>query len=168
MENKLKEEYFSFFWIRVGIGILIGLFVFVASKPFPILENQILRPILNIVVGYILSSEILRRKINGNKSDLYMVFNQTNKERLETFDFMKVYWSFYWRESLIGFVLLGMMSLIGYFIIKGVSYSALMLSLFIFVIMIFIASYYIGRYVFKHVISQVFWQIGRIEVDLED
>ena len=78
----------------------------------PSLQNQVVKNSLNIVITYLLSSEILRRMINSNDSSLTMELNEMNKEALDPLDMIKVYWSFYWRETLIELVFIIILKLV--------------------------------------------------------
>ena len=149
--NKLKEEYFSFFWKRVGLGLVIGFFMWLFTLVIPPLNNEIVRNFLNIVITYLLSSEILRRMINSNASSLTMELNEMNKEVLDPMDMIKMYWSFYWRETLIELVFI----IIFFLLFRGIRFISLLPAIITLLILSLVLSYYVGRYVFKYVISSV-------------
>jgi hypothetical protein len=134
----------------------------------PSLNNEIIKNGLNVAITYLLSSEILRRMINSNNSSLTMEYNEKNKEALDPLDMIKVYWSFYWRESLIELGVVLVLGIIGFFILRGSMFISFIPVVIILLISLLVLSYYIGRYVFRHVISSVWWSIGRIEITLEE
>ena len=134
------------------------------TSVIPWLENEVLKSSLNIVITYLVSSEILRRMINSNDSSLTMEYNEKNKEVLDPLGMIKVYWSFYWRESLIELVLI----IIFFVLFRGIMFISYISAIIIFLILLLVLTYYVGRYVFKHVISSVWWSIGRIEIVLEE
>jgi hypothetical protein len=128
----------------------------------PPLNNEIVRNFLNIVITYLLSSEVLRRMINSNDSSLTMELNEMNKEVLDPMDMIKMYWSFYWRETLIELVFI----IIFFLLFRGIRFISLLPAIITLLILTLVLLYYVGRYVFKHVISSVWWSIGRIEISL--
>gem|GEM_PF-6925390 len=166
-ENQLKEEYFSFFWMRFGFALVIGLIMWLTTFLIPSLNDETVKMVLNAGVTYLLSSEILRRMINSNKSALEMVFNEKNKEVIDSLDMLKVYWSFFWREFSIQIGAVIIISLFSSIILSNVGFSGFIPVMIILGLLLLVLSYYIGRYVFKHVITSVWWQIGRIEIEIE-
>lgn len=130
----------------------------------PLLENVVLKNLINIVITYLLSSEILRRMINSNDSALTMEYNEMNKESLDPLDMIRVYWSFYWRVTLIELVLM----IVFFVLFRGIRFISFIPAIITLLILLIVMSYYVGRYVFKHVISSVWWSIGRIEIVLEE
>jgi len=134
------------------------------TSVIPWLENEVLKSSLNIVITYLVSSEILRRMINSNDSSLTMEYNEKNKEVLDPLGMIKVYWSFYWRETLIELVLI----IIFFVLFRGIMFISHISAIIVFLILLLVLTYYVGRYVFKHVISSVWWSIGRIEIVLEE
>lgn len=130
----------------------------------PSLQNQVVKNSLNIVITYLLSSEILRRMINSNDSSLTMELNEMNKEALAPLDIVKVYWSFYWRETIIELVFI----IIFFILFRGIRFISWLPAIITLLILTLVLSYYVGRYVFKYVISSVWWSIGRIEIVLEE
>ena len=166
-ENQLKEEYFSFFWMRFGFTLIIGLIMWLTTFLIPSLNDETIKMVLNAGVTYLLSSEILRRMINSNKSALEMVFNEKNKKVINSLDMLKVYWSFFWREFLIQIGAIIIISLFSSIILSNVGFNGFIPVMIILGLLLLVISYYIGRYVFKYVITSVWWQIGRIEIEIE-
>jgi hypothetical protein len=93
-----------------------------------------------------------------------MEYNEKNKEALAPLDMIKVYWSFYWRETLIELVLI----IIFFVLFRGIKFISFISAIIILSILLLVLSYYVGRYVYKRVISSVWWSIGRIEIVLKE
>jgi hypothetical protein len=102
--------------------------------------------------------------INSNDSSLTMELNEMNKEALDPLDMVKVYWSFYWRETIIELVFI----IIFFILFRGIRFISWVPAIITLLILTLVLSYYVGRYVFKHVISSVWWSIGRIEIMLDE